>query len=248
MDAEERALLAAIIANPEEDTPRLVYADWLQEHGREERAELIRAQIGLARTKGVEGFDRERHQWSERVRALLHAHSLQWRRELPKLPRVSWGPFERGMVESVTVTVRRVRKWDAVFSAGLTSMFGHAPLRILRVNFASWGGHGPEECDEMLRWEGLSRFEELHITGFFNYYGGDNPQPPFFARLWAHRWGERPRALDTREFDLQEESVVPLLATPADWPLPTLTFANTKLSESTRSALTTRFGDRVQFV
>lgn len=38
------ALLAAIIANPDEDTPRLVYADWLQENGQEERAEFIRSQ------------------------------------------------------------------------------------------------------------------------------------------------------------------------------------------------------------
>lgn len=31
MDSEEAALLAAIIAAPDDDTPRLVYADWLQE-------------------------------------------------------------------------------------------------------------------------------------------------------------------------------------------------------------------------
>ena len=43
------ALLAAILANPAEDTPRLVYADWLEEHGREERAEFIRVQCELAR-------------------------------------------------------------------------------------------------------------------------------------------------------------------------------------------------------
>jgi uncharacterized protein (TIGR02996 family) len=28
------ALLAATLANPDEDTPRLVFADWLQENGR----------------------------------------------------------------------------------------------------------------------------------------------------------------------------------------------------------------------
>jgi len=47
MDAEERALLAAIIAHPDEDTPRLVYADWLQEHDQPERAEHIRLSIQL---------------------------------------------------------------------------------------------------------------------------------------------------------------------------------------------------------
>jgi uncharacterized protein (TIGR02996 family) len=45
------ALLAAIIAHPDEDTPRLVYADWLDEQGGESnaaRAELIRLQIAVA--------------------------------------------------------------------------------------------------------------------------------------------------------------------------------------------------------
>lgn len=44
------ALLAAILAQPAEDTPRLVYADWLQENGQPERAEFIRVQCKLART------------------------------------------------------------------------------------------------------------------------------------------------------------------------------------------------------
>jgi uncharacterized protein (TIGR02996 family) len=44
------SLLAAIREHPEEDTPRLVYADWLDEHGEAERAGFIRAQCELART------------------------------------------------------------------------------------------------------------------------------------------------------------------------------------------------------
>lgn len=46
---EQRALWAAIRANPLDDTPRLVYADWLQEHSDETRAEFIRVQIELER-------------------------------------------------------------------------------------------------------------------------------------------------------------------------------------------------------
>lgn len=42
-------LLAAILAQPDEDTPRLVYADWLQENGQGERAEFIRVQVEYAR-------------------------------------------------------------------------------------------------------------------------------------------------------------------------------------------------------
>lgn len=42
------SLLAAILASPDEDTPRLMYADWLQEHGEDERAEFIRVQCDKA--------------------------------------------------------------------------------------------------------------------------------------------------------------------------------------------------------
>jgi uncharacterized protein (TIGR02996 family) len=42
---ENSELLAAIIAHPDEDTPRLMYADWLQEHGDPDRAAFIRLHI-----------------------------------------------------------------------------------------------------------------------------------------------------------------------------------------------------------
>jgi uncharacterized protein (TIGR02996 family) len=57
--AEEQALLAAVIAHPDEDTPRLMYADWLDENAAalptrdpkeaRLRAEFIRAQIEVKR-------------------------------------------------------------------------------------------------------------------------------------------------------------------------------------------------------
>ncbi len=39
---EEAALLAAILANPDEDTFRLVFANWLDKNGQGEWAEFIR--------------------------------------------------------------------------------------------------------------------------------------------------------------------------------------------------------------
>lgn len=45
----ESDLLAAIIDNPEDDTVRLVYADYIEEQGRGIRAQLIRDQIEFAR-------------------------------------------------------------------------------------------------------------------------------------------------------------------------------------------------------
>jgi uncharacterized protein (TIGR02996 family) len=54
--SDRDALLAAIRAQPDEDTPRLVFADWLEENDEPARAEFIRAQVELARTPPWEPF------------------------------------------------------------------------------------------------------------------------------------------------------------------------------------------------
>ena len=51
------ALIRTVLAAPADDAPRLVYADWLDEHCRAEDAEFIRVQIELARL----GFDGALH-------------------------------------------------------------------------------------------------------------------------------------------------------------------------------------------
>ena len=45
---DQIALMRAILAQPDEDTPRLVYADCLEENGQGERAEFIRVQCEIA--------------------------------------------------------------------------------------------------------------------------------------------------------------------------------------------------------
>lgn len=71
-DAE--ALLAAILANPGEDVPRLVYADCIEEQGQRERAEFIRVQVeienGLPCEWINESWNRDRLDcaaWNKRV-------------------------------------------------------------------------------------------------------------------------------------------------------------------------------------
>ena len=46
--AEREALTAAVLADPDDDLPRLVFADWLDERGEAARARFIRAQLALA--------------------------------------------------------------------------------------------------------------------------------------------------------------------------------------------------------
>lgn len=45
----EDAFLADIVAHPEDDVPRLIYADWLEDQGREPRANVIRQMIAEPR-------------------------------------------------------------------------------------------------------------------------------------------------------------------------------------------------------
>jgi uncharacterized protein (TIGR02996 family) len=79
-EVERQALLNAILAEPDDDNVRLVYADWLDEHGEQERAEFIRVQIEIKPYKKGELApgccltcpDPERHDYlRERERELL---------------------------------------------------------------------------------------------------------------------------------------------------------------------------------
>ncbi len=45
--SNNHSFLQAILTEPDNDTPRLIYADWLEENGEPERAEFIRLQVEL---------------------------------------------------------------------------------------------------------------------------------------------------------------------------------------------------------
>jgi uncharacterized protein (TIGR02996 family) len=49
MNRTEKALLAAVVADPHDDLVRLAYADWCEERGDYARAEFVRVQLELAR-------------------------------------------------------------------------------------------------------------------------------------------------------------------------------------------------------
>src|SRR5262245_22731070 len=93
-------MLRAIGEAPDEDGPRLVSADWLQERG-DPRGELIAVQCTLHRLSPV---DPQRPELEAREQALLDAHEAKWRAELPLRRGVALGPFERGFVSEVEIT------------------------------------------------------------------------------------------------------------------------------------------------
>lgn len=70
-DTTGSELLKAILASPDDDNVRLVYADWLQEYGEEERAEFVRVQCELARVDNLRVARRRVPGGSAKTRAAL---------------------------------------------------------------------------------------------------------------------------------------------------------------------------------
>ncbi|CAN5259653.1 hypothetical protein BH11PLA2_BH11PLA2_11340 [soil metagenome] len=101
---DHEALLRAVCASPDDDLPRLVLADWLEEQGDAAQAEFIRAQVQLATTPPWEPFAvTVKHRRPD----LLTGQP--WRETLPRIGSgimVDWnpdGPFRRGFGYSVHV-------------------------------------------------------------------------------------------------------------------------------------------------
>lgn len=112
--------LRAICANPEDDTVRLVYADWLDENGDPDRAAFIRISIEWAHTE----YPSERWQRLRgEVSSLVKLHGERWLGEFPRNPGIvwelgsPWDPFDRGFPVSVAVmTSRFVEVAERVFA------------------------------------------------------------------------------------------------------------------------------------
>jgi uncharacterized protein (TIGR02996 family) len=118
--AQDDAFLRAILERPEDDAPRLVYADWLTDNGDEadrDRAEFIRAQIELA-----SGARRER--LASREAELLHSYADEWREALPEFMRHRSTQFERGFPG-------RVRCWLEDFAQQAEAIWQAAPVTAL---------------------------------------------------------------------------------------------------------------------
>jgi len=115
------ALHAAVCADPDDDTPRLVYADWLDENGESRRAAFIRAQIEYARATP---YSPEARSALSRAAELERGHHNEWAESVVGL--VSEHVFERGFVGCVTADVGTLeRHADRIFRS--------EPIRGLRL-------------------------------------------------------------------------------------------------------------------
>jgi uncharacterized protein (TIGR02996 family) len=68
-------LLLDIIENPGDDCLRRIYADWLDDEGQHDRAELVRVQLDLA---ALDDDDPRRDLLQQREGQLLRRHQTEW--------------------------------------------------------------------------------------------------------------------------------------------------------------------------
>jgi uncharacterized protein (TIGR02996 family) len=139
----EDAFLEDVREHPDDDAPRLIFADWLDDHGDADRAEFIRGRVYRARLRGRESP--EVVSLSQRAAELLSANWRPWTEPLGRLlgdamhglnwPRAGYRPealshFPRGFVESAEMTAWR-------FAEAAEELFTRHPIRQLSLHQAA---------------------------------------------------------------------------------------------------------------
>jgi uncharacterized protein (TIGR02996 family) len=133
---DREALLRAVCEHPDDDLPRLVLADWLDEHDEPDRAEFIRCEIELARDFGGQSMtsgwmaarETDRHAWlTHRLAILSSRKRMHWWNELPQMRgEWSWGrTTERGFFPNLWLgsSTTLVRRPDLLWVTPLTQLY-----------------------------------------------------------------------------------------------------------------------------
>jgi uncharacterized protein (TIGR02996 family) len=149
-DSTAQGFLDDIITHPDDDTPRLIFADWLEEHGDSARAEFIRVQLERARLP--EWDARQVGLWL-RERALIHQHAERWMNELPTIQGVGWETFRRGFVATATFA-----SFAALLKSKATSCWAATPIEAISI-------HWPRPRDSCENIAPIPGLKELTITG-----------------------------------------------------------------------------------
>jgi uncharacterized protein (TIGR02996 family) len=143
-------LRAAIVAQPDDDTLRLIYADWLQENDQSDRAAFVRAQVLLAQS---EPFGPQYRQHMTVADKLLKAHP-EWGKFVKQ--RAEGGKFVRGFVEHVHANA-------ATFPRYAAELFAAEPIRSVQVSrFAST--HGTVSLEPLFQLPELDRVTRLDLN------------------------------------------------------------------------------------
>jgi uncharacterized protein (TIGR02996 family) len=161
--SDRDALFAAILADPDDDLPRLVYADWLEENGRPAdvaRAQFIRLQIEMSRIDPLsDRFPQDYYGPSADLAALARQWLRAWLAELPTAVaaevwkrRPGADALRRGFLESVQLP-------PEVFAAVAPELFAAAP--VVRVHFHT----SYRDINRLLGDPHLGRLRAVRLTG-----------------------------------------------------------------------------------
>jgi uncharacterized protein (TIGR02996 family) len=183
--SEEQGLLHDIIANPDDDTPRLVCADWLDDHGRRERARLVRLQCAIERF-GPTDEDDWMGEWLRLVDEeveLLCAHEKAWLAELPRFPGLRWSVGRQNKDVSVLergfASVLCADNWTALERHGEQALAA-APINRLVIKRL-----GPRSARKLRHWPLLSRIRALDLdsSGLGDHGLSELARSPYLGQL-----------------------------------------------------------------
>jgi len=156
---EQDAFLRAVCENPDDDAPRLVYADWLEEHG-DPRGEFIR--LSCERSN-LPRLDPRRRVLTERLDELQKAYDVVWREQMPHLPGVTWGVYDRGFIYMAKL------EGPDTFQRHADQIFAAAPIQALILRDA-----GVQTIRYFLNSAHLLRVRKLNLYG--NNLGDEGAQ------------------------------------------------------------------------
>jgi uncharacterized protein (TIGR02996 family) len=160
MTTEEELLRRAVAEQPEDDTPRLALADWLDEQGDEvslARAEFIRLQIMLyragdatpdmpdARRRAAELLDRYRGAWGFPATGQLRSRCV----------------IRRGFVDELWAG----GEWDQIGTpSDVLDLLPHHPVTRIRLSGFRPGGPDVFETFESLEVPAFRKVRHLHVS------------------------------------------------------------------------------------
>ena len=134
---EEAGFIAAMAAQPDEDLPRLAFADWLDEHDRPDEAELIRVQCELEPIRDRHGDPQtdELHKLADTLYWAPRTAAINWFAELVGDKAHEIGiVFRRGFAEELHLPVQ----WVIEHGEAIREHFPLLrKLAVFRVN--GWG-------------------------------------------------------------------------------------------------------------
>jgi uncharacterized protein (TIGR02996 family) len=269
MRSEEQCTFwAAIREAPQDDAPRLVYADWLDDHGEAARAEFIRVQCALAKL----GSDRrkgrkERARLEPREKELLAAHGDRWLAPLRAALRGSnpWDRedgwlgdlgFRRGFADGPHLGLESARRLATA---------GDAVEPVDRVVVMECGAHyRHESVVEIARWKGAgcvltlsvawgtdrdiaavvesARLRNLSHLGVWHGKVTDEG----IARLAAWPFAVSLRSADLKDNPITDAGALALAQSPYLGQLRRLDLHGTRIGPAGRKRLRQRFGKALE--